>query len=367
MGDKLFEISDVSVDMKEYTKVRCKAALNDTISFSFLVYNDNAPVDLSKYKVEFRARLTSGAVYSEVDNISVSGNELTVNCDSRLCSQIGEQIITLRLFDITTYQQKSNYIIILKVMSTIDADEEVQSESILSALESLDVSINRYIELQADLGSKITEANLAITNISTSIINANTTKTALDLSNTNATSTKNALNTSIAIGQSLKDNLDASIDTANITKTNLDGSRLLADVIKSDLQAEILTADTKLNEFKLFDTNQIVVKQNEMYNEMFPINELLTIEHNLGGNPLVQFIITEDGYGMGTYGTSSYGGISECNLGTYKTQYVTANKLKIIVSNNYNKPNPIVTKFNDYEYTVTFVGYNKTMTIKLIV
>jgi hypothetical protein len=76
---QIFEIQS-DVDLKTYVKIRNKACLGDSVIYKFNVFSENAPVDLSKYKYEMRARLPkSGQVYSETDNIVASGNELTVN------------------------------------------------------------------------------------------------------------------------------------------------------------------------------------------------------------------------------------------------------------------------------------------------
>lgn len=363
----IFEISSEDIDVKNYTKVRTKCALNDKVYLKLYVYDYNSPIDLSQFNIEFRAILPkSKQIYSEVNNITKNGNLLTISCDSFMTGEIGEVVSYIRLWNLAT-EQKSSYQIRIKVMPTIDEDEKVAESSLLSGLASLDLAIDRYIELKATLTDKIDEATLSITNITTAITNANVIKTSLDIANSNALTTKTSLDSSISNANSVKTNLDPLVVIANTTKSNLDASNVNAQISKTSLQALVSTADTKIQEFKNFDTNQIVLKTNEMYNEMYPINELLTIEHDLNTSPLVQFIITEDGYGMGTYGTSYYGGISECNLGIYKVQYLGKNKLKIIVSNNYNYANPIITKANDYEYVVSFAGYNKTMTIKLIV
>jgi len=189
----IFEINDVQVDMKNYTKLRCKSALNDSVIFKFLVYNDNAPVNLNDYNIELRARLPkSGQIYSEVDNITKSGNLLTIICDSRLCNEIGEVMITLRLWD-NTYKQKSNYLIVLKVMSTIDSDEKIADSSVLSALNSLDFAVDRYLELKVDLLDQITIGNTLLTNLISNIATGNTLNTSLIKNMTDGTILNNSL------------------------------------------------------------------------------------------------------------------------------------------------------------------------------
>ena len=160
MGDKLFDLS-TDVDVKNYTKVRCKAVLNDTIEFRILCYNLGEPINLEDYNVEFRACLKSGVIYSEVDNITKQGNLLIIDCDSFLCSEVGEVICSLRIWN-SKLKQKSSYQIIIKVLSTLNANTPPNDKSVLSALNSLDLAINRYIELRASIDEGIELAEKTI-------------------------------------------------------------------------------------------------------------------------------------------------------------------------------------------------------------
>jgi hypothetical protein len=268
----IFEVPQMDVDLKTYVKLRCKAALNDTAIFKFYVYSESSPVDLTNYKVEMIARLPkSGNVYSEADNIVINGNELTVTCDSVLTSEIGEVIITLRIVDITTYKQKSNYIIVLKVMSTIDADEEIQTSATLSALESLDYAINRYFELKVDLTDKIsagtTLLNNLISNIATgTTLNANltiqnnqatTNITNLTTQNNNAINNINTLtsqnNQAVVNNNNLiNGNNQAVINYTNLTNANNTASGLDGDlnndiIVGSKLLSDLNTANSVVN------------------------------------------------------------------------------------------------------------------------
>ena len=264
---QIFEVES-DVDLKTYVKLRNKACLGDSVVYKFKVFSENAPVDLSKYKYEMRCRLPkSGVVYSETDNITVNGNELTVTCDNVLTAEVGEAIITLRLVDITTYQQKSNYIIILKVMSTIDADEEIQTSSVLSSLSSLDYAINRYLELKVDLMAEVTLAEKALSDLinevsigNTTIINAQTINTTL----------LNTYNNANLLNNDLKNNINSATNLNAQVQTNI-----------SDLNSSIAVAKYYNNELKATTTNAQV------------LDEDLKQENQLAG----QQIITLQGFG----------------------------------------------------------------------
>lgn len=377
----ILELENKEIDVKEYQKIHLKTVLNNTVMLKFYLYNNNQPVDLSQWNVEFRASLPkSKNIYSEVDNITKDGNLLTVTCGDELTQEIGDVISYLRIFN-SQSQQCSTYQIVIRVLSTINEDEQVATKSTLSALRSLDLAINQYVELQADLFKGIQEATVKIKEISTAIVNANTAKDNLNTARDNAdimngilitttnngNTTNNNIQNSITQGNTLKNGLDTSIQSGQNTKQALDTSNTNAINTKVDLNKGIIEAKDLLDDFKNFDTSQIVEKTSQMFNEMFSINELVTIEHNLNAFPLVQIIIASDGYGTATWGTSPYGGRSECSLGTYKAKYIGKNKLKIIVSNNYYKTNPILDKINDYEYKITFEDEAIHYNIKLLV
>lgn len=377
----ILELENKEIDVKEYQKIQLKTVLNNTVMLKFYLYNNNQPVDLSQWNVEFRASLPkSKNIYSEVDNITKEGNLLTITCGDELTQEIGDVISYLRIFN-NKSQQCSTYQIVIRVLSTINEDEQVATKSTLSALRSLDLAINKYLELKVDLYGGIQEANVKIKEINDAIANSKISKDNLNAVINNAYTIDKTLNTtidngnttntniqnSITQGNTLKNGLDTSIQSGQNTKQALDTSNTNAINTKVDLNKGIIEAKDLLDDFKNFDTSQIVEKTSQMFNEMFSINELVTIEHNLNAFPLVQIIVASDGYGTASWGTSPYGGRSECSLGTYKTKYIGKNKLKIIVSNNYYKTNPILDKINDYEYKVTFENEAIHYNIKLLV
>lgn len=377
----ILELENKEIDVKEYQKIQLKTVLNNTVMLKFYLYNNNQPVDLSQWNVEFRASLPkSKNIYSEVDNITKEGNLLTITCGDELTQEIGDVISYLRIFN-NKSQQCSTYQIVIRVLSTINEDEQVATKSTLSALRSLDLAINKYLELKVDLYGGIQEANVKIKEINDAIANSKISKDNLNAVINNAYTIDKTLNTtidngnttntniqnSITQGNTLKNGLDTSIQSGQNIKQALDISNTNAINTKVDLNKGIIEAKDLLDDFKNFDTSQIVEKTSQMFNEMFSINELVTIEHNLNAFPLVQIIIASDGYGTATWGTSPYGGRSECSLGTYKVKYVGKNKLKLIVSNNYYKTNPKLDIINDYEYKITFENEAIHYNIKLLV
>lgn len=380
-NEDLFVFDTEEIDVKEMRKIRIPMIQNDTPILKFRVYNYGEPLDLTEYHIELRMFLVNGELYSEEDNLSVEGNEITIKCDSTVTQAVGENVGSLRIWN-KTYKQKSTYQIILRVKSVSDYEESGKvSTSTISILEHLDASICRAIDLKTDfeaqievalktkeeLESNVITASESDTKLKQTIVNANESNNTLKNTINSATTSNTELSNAITLANNTKTNLDKSIGNGNAIKTELNDCIANSITKKNELQSVVDVADEKLEEFKKFDTDQIVEKTNNLYNEMFPTKDLIAIEHNLNVNPLVQFTIVNEGYGLGGYGNTSYGGISECNLGTYKVKYLSKNKLTITVSNNYYKENPIVDKVNDYEYNLTFNNYAKSMNVKLLV
>jgi len=263
----IYEISDMDVDMSNYVKIRTRACLNDSLIFKCYVYSSSTPVNLDNYNVEFRARLAkTGNIYSETDNITKSGNLLTVNCDSILCSEIGECNITIRLWD-KTYKQKSNYLIVLKVMDTISEDERLATSSVLSSLNSLDWAINRYLELKIDLMGQITLAETALNNLTTEVTTANTVLNNIVAENI-------VLTTSYNNAVAMNDKLDNNVNRA----TNLDAQ---VEQHISDLSSNIAVAKYYDNELKT-TTSTAQTLDADLKSENIWANEQIAIMQSFG-------------------------------------------------------------------------------------
>ena len=362
----IFQIDNVDVDMKNYVKIREKAVLNDTITFNMLVYSEGSPVNLSDFSIDFRAILPKTKyVYAETDNITTNGNELTVVCDGVLTSEVGEVLITIRLFDTITYQQKSNYIVILKVKPTIDSDEVLAETNVLSASSSLDNAINKYIQLKADLFGGITEGTILLNDLKAQIPIANIARNNLNTTITNAMNTKTGLDGSIITGNKLKTDLTTLNAEANLLIPAITSVNTTAQTTKSDLDAEVLIANQKIIDLQAFDPNSVVQNTNIMLNEMYCNNLLLSINHGLNGYPIVQLVYTNYGAGLGGAGDFPAGANSECNLMQNKTIYIDNNNFTIYVPNNYYISNAQINKINDYKYIVTFPSSTRSILLKI--
>ena len=279
----IFEIDNHDIDLKNYQKVNLKASLNDTVILKFNIFNDNSPVDLTDFNVEFRAYTAKSSVpYSQTDNITKSGNTLTIICDKELCQEIGQIQATLRIWN-TQMLQKSNYLIILKVMSTIPSDEVIQSQAILSGINSLDWSINRYVELKADLNSEIVIAENLLVELSSKITDGSTLKVQLEqnitdgtllnnnlitqnseaISNINELDTQNSdaiTNVATLVTKNSEavvntNNLINNINSANIARNNLSIANLEADTNILDLNNINTDAKTTISDLKLANSN----------------------------------------------------------------------------------------------------------------
>lgn len=279
----IFEIDNRDIDLKNYQKVNIPVALNDTVILKFNIFNENAPVNLEEFNIEFRAYLPKSTVpYSQTDNITKSGNTLTIICDKELCQEIGQIQATLRIWN-TQMLQKSNYLIVLKVMSTIPSDEVISSVATISGLNSLDWSINRYVELKADLNSEIVIAEDLIVQLTSkladgtilnlalekNIADGNVLDDSLTIKNTEANSniieldTQNSdaiTNVATLISKNSEavinnNNLINNILTAGIVQNNLDNSNTQAVINNNTLSSSISDAETTIDELKLTNSN----------------------------------------------------------------------------------------------------------------
>ena len=274
----IYEVPEMDVDMSNYVKLRTRCALNDSLIFKCFIYNQSSPVNLDDFNVEFRARLNNGQIYSEVDNITKSGNLLTVTCDSVLTGQIGEQNITIRLWD-NTYKQKSNYLIVLKVMSTIDEDERVAESSVLSALNSLDFAIDRYMELKLDLMGEITIGQTLLQNLKDENVIVTSTISNAQQINTTLTNTYNSAN---LLNNDLKNNINSATNLNGQVQTNisnLNSSIAVAKYYNNELKATTTTAQTLVN--TLITENQLAGQQITTLQGFGDINVLIKMINDL--------------------------------------------------------------------------------------
>lgn len=393
----LFTKDNVEVDFKEFEKIRLKAVQNDTLILNFTVFNNNQPVTLSDYNIEFRANLPNGEIYSEENAISINGNELKITCDSTVTQAVGEVNATLRLWT-KDEKQTSLYKIIIRVLSV--GGSNTVSKSTISALEHLDISINRAIDLtktfDKDMNTIVKASEKASDLIETLNDNNNKLKQTIEKGENTQKNLdgkisdaeneivkfKTAIDEKITQANTAKGNLENVYSTANdwlskldeknnISKQNcdlLDSKNERAETNKSSLDTAISEAEEKLEEFKMLDTRDIVVNNNTMLSELICKNELCTLIHTSTKQyPIVQMLYYKDGFGMGGFGQGVAGGTApECNLMQNKVIYLDDNTIRIFVpENNYIKNNSIQ-KHNDDEYLLVSTDTNDTRCILIL-
>ena len=393
----LFTKDNVEVDFKEFEKIRIKAVQNDTLILNFTVFNNNQPVVLSDYNIEFRANLPNGNIYSEENTITINGNELKITCDSTVTQAVGEVNATLRLWT-RDEKQTSLYKIIIRVLSV--GESNTVSRSTISALEHLDSSINRAIDLtktfDEDMKIIVDASAKALDLIETLNDNNNKLKQTIEKGENTQKNLddkisdaeneivkfKTAIDEKITQSNTAKGNLENAYSTANdwlskldeknnISKQNcdlLDSKNERAETNKSSLDSSIAEAEEKLEEFKNFDTSDIVVNNNIMLKELICNNELCTLIHTSNKQyPIIQMLYYKDGFGMGGFGQGVAGGTApECNLMQNKVTYIDDNTIRIFVpENNYIKNNSIQ-KHNDDEYLLVSTDTNDTRCILIL-
>ncbi|WP_321833495.1 hypothetical protein [Clostridium butyricum] len=404
----LFTKDNLEVDFTEFEKIRIKAVQNDTGILRFTVFNNNQPVDLKQYNIEFRAFLPNGELYSEENKLSVSNNELTIECDSTLTQAVGEVNATLRLWT-KNEKQTSLYKIVIRVLSV--GNTEIVSKSTISALEHLDNSINRAIDLSKsfdeDMATIVEASKKATDLINTMNDNNNKLQHTIDDANkknetlnNSIKNSKTAINnmdskveeeinkfnksmdTEIEKGNTAKEDLNNAYSIANdwIAKINekislanqnsdmLDSKNKTAEDNKTNLDAANAEAEAKLEEFKKFDTDGLVQLNRTMLNELICNNELCTLTYsNNKQYPIIQMLYYEDGFGMGGFGKGIAGGTApECNLMQNKVRYIDDNTLRIYVpKDNYIKNNSIMKK-SDTEYLLVSTDSNDNRCILIL-
>ena len=384
-ANDLFKIDQIEVDFKDFEKIRLKATQNSTVILSFLVYNYNTPVDLSQYNYEVRFSLPNGYLYSEEDNVAVNGNILTVTCDSTLTQAIGEATGTLRLWT-SDGKQTSLYKLVIRVYGT--GTGEIISKSTISALEHLDLSINRAIELSrsfdedmktiveasekaneliktlsdanndlkktidngtaknTELTNKINEAKTESTNFTKEVAE---NKTKIDLY-------KAQLDDKFVTADKYKLDLDTKNNLAQQNEDLLDAKNTRAETNKTNLDTANATANELLQRFKDYDTSDLVIKNQTMLRELICNKELCILNHSYRGTkfPIIQLLYYSNGFGMGGFGEGLAGGTSpSCNLMQSKITYIDDKNIKIEVPEGYYISDIKINKHSDSEYLLT--------------
>jgi hypothetical protein len=364
MADNIFTYESQDIDLKECIKITTNCQQLDTIVLQFKVYNYDTPVDLTNFNIAFEAVKSDGTLYGQVDNIIKSGNSLSITCTNDLTSVIGRVNGTLRIWT-EDFSQKSSYFIVLNVFG-IDTGDNAVSRNFVDVLERFDTDVNLALKLSKTFKDDITEAQRIETDFASKIPQANQIDTTLNNTISNANTINSTLTNAINNGNILEGKLSSDITIGYIVKSDLEASIAGVNSLNDTLITTISNADDKLQEFKNYDTTQLVPLSNTMLNEMYCNKELLSINHGLNGYPLVKMTYTEYGAGIGGAGDFPAGADSDCNLMQNKTIYKDSNNMTIYVPQDYYIANPSINKLNNYKYIVTFTNSTRSILIELI-
>lgn len=352
-----------------------------TPTLIFFLKNDGYDIDSSQYKIELSVHNEKYNVdYIQTNiNITKEVGKVTIKCTNDISKYGGLCKGVIRFWKDDDVYAFSRVFTMNVIPHPIDPNGDgkpaestlTQLEILLGSIDLVDGLIERFNKVIEDATVKITELNTTITTannsdsklkatIADSLIKTDILKQTVDDS-----VDKNAeLNATIDNSKSANDKLNNTITTGQSILNQITNKNNEAIKTKSELDASIAEADEKLEEFKNFDTEQIVEKSNKIYAEMFAEYELCTVEHRLNCTPHVQLLLNSGAFGKGGFGLVPFGGSSDCSYGTYRIRYISNSKFIIIVSKNYFYDNAIVTRDTDYEYTINFNG-NDNISMKV--
>lgn len=389
--DRLRTFEPEEIDFKEDRSIKFKCMQNDDLILKFRIFNYGTPVDLGTLHIEFRASKPDGEIYSETDNIELTSNEIEIKCDRQLTNVSGEVDCQFRVWNPLNYKQvSSNYIRIMVDKGVAEGDDFTASSSLISSLDHLDQSICRAVDLETEFDNAIKKAEDVMAVLEDDIKLGDECKQQLQDKIDEAETTKADLITENQICQDslqeLKDQNDIVNQTIENGKKNV--QEILEAVEKSDsandslnakieesevakglLQDKIDEATSKLDEFKNFDTDELVEKTNKTYNKLMPTNELITINHNLYNilkrKPIVQAISYTWGLGIGGLGEHPLGGSSSELINGLGVIHEDSNTISLKVPEDYKMDGATVEKVNDNEYCISN-GTEKGITVFLI-
>jgi len=360
-----WEVQDI--DLKECIKLKTNCQQSDTMILQFNIYDHDIPVDLTNFNVAFVAKKPDGSIYAltEDENITKVGNLLTITCGEQLTVVNGRVISILEITD-NNGNRKSSYFIVLNVTGLINADDRVVSRNFVDILERFDNDVNIAMALSTSFKANIEDAQAIADDFALKIPQASVVDDTLNDTIDEANAIEFRLNPLYQNSKTISDKLDISIPSATTIRDELDLAKISANIEKDALITTIANVDNKLQEFKDYDTTEIVPKTNLMLNEIYCNKELLSINHGLNEYPVAKMTYTEYGGGVGGAGDFPAGADSDCNLMQNKAIYTDSNNMTIFVPLNYYIANPSINKINDYKYIVTFTNSTRSLLIELI-
>lgn len=353
------------IDLKDCIKVKTNCQQNDTMVLQFKIYDYDNPVDLTNYNVTFVAKKPDNTIYGQAESITKSSNSLTITCDSQLTSDTGRVVGVVVITD-NNGNRKGSYFIVFNVFGILNDEDRVVSKNFVDVLDRFDEDVAIALSLSEEFKNDIETAQAIAEDFATKIPQATNIDEQLNNTINIGNTLESKLTNDITIGTSLNTKLETNLTMADTVKSELVLATATANINKDALITTIGKADVKLQDFKNYDTTEIVPKTNLMLNEMYCNKELLSINHGLDGYPVAKMTYTEFGTGVGGAGDFPSGADSDCNLMQNKAIYTDNNNMTIFVPQNYYIALPSINKINDYKYVVTFTNSTRSILIELI-
>lgn len=144
---------------------------------------------------------------------------------------------------------------------------------------------------------------------------------------------------------------------------------LLVDGAAKEMSLDLVLAVSNVEAVKLeIDRTLIFVTKNDfdkLSDEIFPNNEVITINHNLKCYPSVRAIVSNYGLGLGGLGITPIGGTESYSV-ECKTCFLDSNNIKIYVPKKYFLKNPTLKSISETQYILTFSDSAMSILIDLI-
>lgn len=144
---------------------------------------------------------------------------------------------------------------------------------------------------------------------------------------------------------------------------------LQTDGAAKEMSLELVLAVSNAESVKLeIDKTLIFVTKSEfdkLHDEMFPDNEVITINHKLNNYPNVRIIATNYGAGIGGAGETPAGGTESYSV-QCKTCFLDRDNIKIYIPKKYFLKPANMEKVTDNQYVITFDNSIMSLLIDLI-
>ena len=271
------ELDVIDIDLKEDyslgTDIECHQ--NDNLILNFCLRDYGELVDLTNWNVELRVRRADGNDYIQTEAGITKGTDgsLRIITEDGLTCIGGNAKGELRLWN-KQYNQKTGRVIYIRVIpSTLAPDNQV-SESTITILNHLDLSLDMANDVMSELKEAIEDGEEEIRKLDAKIEEAEETKNRLDESNRIANETNDTLNDTIDVANDRISTLDAQnvrgeaniaeLKTqndrgeANIAELKVENTRGEQNIV--DLKAQNTRAETNISDLDQRNTTAVTNK-----------------------------------------------------------------------------------------------------------